>query len=72
MLEASLLAEFLPRARVAILDRGRQMGYDRALGGVHYPSDVEGGQRVGAAFARDWLADPEHRRRLEQVRAAEW
>jgi len=72
VLEATLLAQLQPQDREAILARGRQVGFDRPLGGVHYPSDVEAGQAVGAAFAASWLADPAHRALLEQARAAEW
>ncbi|MGA2081343.1 MAG: phosphatase PAP2 family protein [Holophaga sp.] len=68
--EATLLAALEPGRREAILDRGRLVGYDRALAGVHYPSDVEAGQRVGEAFAQTWLAA--HQARVDQARAAEW
>jgi membrane-associated phospholipid phosphatase len=72
VLEAELLAQLQPGNRKAILARGRQVGYDRPLGGVHYPSDVEAGQALGAAFAAAWLAEPAHRALLEQARTAEW
>ena len=72
MSQAALLGALRPSRRQALLDRGRLVGYDRALAGVHYPSDVAAGQRLGAAFAEAWLAEPEHRRRVEQARAAEW
>ncbi|MDR3671549.1 MAG: phosphatase PAP2 family protein [Holophaga sp.] len=71
MAEALLLAELAPDRREAILDRGRQIGFDRVLGGVHYPSDVDAGQRLGIAIAQAWLAKPAHQRRVEQARA-EW
>jgi len=71
-LEAALLARLAPARREAILERGRQVGNDRALGGVHYPTDVEAGQRLGAAWAEAWLRDPDRRRQLEEARAAEW
>ena len=58
----------MPRAA---LDRGRQVGYDRVLGGVHYPSDVDAGQVLGPVIAQAWLAEPAHQRRLEAARA-EW
>lgn len=67
---AELLAALAPARKQAILDRGRQIGYDRVLGGVHYPSDVEAGQKLGGAVAKSWL--DEHRERVEQARAAEW
>jgi acid phosphatase (class A) len=56
----------------AILARGRLVGFDRVMGGVHYPSDVEAGQRLGEALAGVWLQDPARRQRVEEVRAAEW
>jgi acid phosphatase (class A) len=71
MAEATLLAEFEPERREAILDRGRQIGYDRVLGGVHYPSDVDAGQVLGPAIAQAWLAEPAHKKRVEAARA-EW
>ena len=71
MAEATLLAELQPERREAILDRGRQVGYDRVVGGVHYPSDVDAGQILGNAIAQAWLAEPAHRRRGELAKA-EW
>ena len=71
MAEAILLVELQPERREAILDRGRQIGYERVLGGVHYPSDVDAGQLLGPGFAQAWLAKPAHQRRLEAARA-EW
>ncbi len=71
MVQATLLAALQPQRREAILERGRLVGYDRVLGGVHYPSDVDAGQLLGPAFAQAWLAVPEHQKRLEEARA-EW
>jgi membrane-associated phospholipid phosphatase len=76
VMEAMLLVALQPQLqaqdREAILARGRLVGYDRSLTGGHYPSDVEAGQKLGAAFAEAWLADPAHRKLLEAARAAEW
>ena len=72
MVEAAILARLEPAQAPAIEARGRLVGYDRALAGVHYPSDVEAGQRLGQAFAAAWLADPANLARLEEARAAEW
>jgi acid phosphatase (class A) len=71
-LVASILIQLEPQARGAILERGLQMGNDRVVGGVHNPSDVEAGQRLGFNLAQAWLADPGNRLRLERVRSAEW
>jgi acid phosphatase (class A) len=72
MLEAELLAFLEPARSAAILARGRLVGYDRVLAGVHHPTDVEAGQRVAEAFAQAWLAEPGNRRRLELARSTEW
>ena len=69
---SAVLAQLDPGRGEAILERGRQVGYDRVLGGVHYPSDVEAGQRLGLAMAALWMQDSAHRRQLEEVRAKEW
>ncbi|HEX9290473.1 MAG TPA: phosphatase PAP2 family protein, partial [Anaeromyxobacteraceae bacterium] len=72
VLHALLLAELAPARREALLERGRQIGFDRVRGGVHWPSDVEAGQRLGGALAAARLADPRFRARLEAAREKEW
>ncbi|WP_306591002.1 phosphatase PAP2 family protein [Geothrix sp. 21YS21S-4] len=69
---ALVLAELAPERRDALLVRGRQVGVDRVIGGVHYPSDIEAGQRLALKLASEWLAKPQNRALLEAVRAAEW
>jgi acid phosphatase (class A) len=71
MAQATLLAALEPHRKEAILERGRLVGYDRVIGGVHYPSDVEAGQLLGPAIAQAWLAHPTQQKRLEAARA-EW
>lgn len=69
---ARVLAELAPERREALLQRGLSIGYDRVIGGVHWPSDVEASQRIAPAIADRILADPAWRARIEEVRAAEW
>jgi acid phosphatase (class A) len=69
---AIVLAELAPERREALLAQGRLVGVDRVIGGVHYPSDIESGQRLALRLANKWLADPENRSLVESVRAAEW
>jgi acid phosphatase (class A) len=69
---AAVLADLEPERREGLLDFGRQLGNDRVMAGVHNPSDVAAAQRLGAALVAQWLADPGHRRRVEETRAAEW
>ena len=69
---AMVLAELAPDQREALLARGRLVGIDRVIGGVHYPSDIESGQRLALKFAVMWLSDPQNRRLVDSARAAEW
>lgn len=58
---AELLANLLPERRERLEFMGRQGGANRVLCGVHYPSDVEAGQRFGAEAARQIIASPQWR-----------
>jgi acid phosphatase (class A) len=71
-LMGAVLAELAPERREALLRRGAQIGDDRVIAGVHYPSDVAAGQRLGAAVARALLADPAFRAALDEARTREW
>lgn len=68
MLWAILLAELFPEHRDALMARGRQFGTDRTLAGLHYPSDVAAGQKLGAEIARRLLADPEFHAMLDKAK----
>ena len=63
-----VLAELYPDQREALTLRGKQFGEDRAIGGVHYPSDVAAGQKVGAEVVKRLLADPDFKAKLEKTR----
>lgn len=69
---AAVLAELAPDRRAALLARGAQIGQDRVIAGVHYPSDVAAGEKLGLAIAEALLADPAFRAEVARVRAAEW
>lgn len=68
VLWAMLLADMFPEHREALLTAGRQFGTDRTLAGMHYPSDVAAGQKLGAEIARRMLADPDFHARLEKAK----
>lgn len=65
---AILLSEIYPDKRDALMARGRQIGDDRFLAGMHYPSDVAAGQKLGGEIARRLLANAAFQSQLEQVR----
>jgi hypothetical protein len=69
MLWATIVAEIYPEKRDALLARGKQFGDDRFLSGIHYPSDVAAGQKLGAEIARRLLADPDFQARLKAAKA---
>jgi acid phosphatase (class A) len=69
-LYAELLSAVLPADRHdALMARGRQIGFDRLIGGVHFPSDVYAGRTLGHALAERLLADADFRARLDAVKA---
>lgn len=55
---ALLLADLFPERAENILAVGQQFGFARVTCGVHYPSDVLAGQRLGGAIAQQLLASP--------------
>ena len=68
MVWATVLAEIYPEHRDALLARGREFGDDRFVAGLHYPSDVAAGQKLGAEIAKRLLADPEFRAKLDKAK----
>ena len=59
---AELLVDLLPERRERLLAVGLSGGSSRTLCGVHYPSDVEAGQRLGEAAAQQIIASDQWRR----------
>ena len=68
---AAILVQLDPYDQIALAEQGKLIGDDRAMAGLHWPSDVEAGQRLGQAFAAYWLALPGNAQ-LFQDAAAEW
>lgn len=59
MAGACVLAELFPHSRQLILDYGASSGELRAVIGVHHPSDVQAGQKLGNEICRALLQDEE-------------
>jgi len=66
---ATLLCQIFPERTDALMARGKQIGDDRVLGGMHYPTDVAAGQKLGAEIARLLLANPDFQSELRKSRA---
>ncbi|MHC8492738.1 acid phosphatase [Thalassospira sp. SM2505] len=48
---AIVLADMIPERRDEIMQRGWDLAYNRVIGGVHFPSDIEAGRLLGAICA---------------------
>jgi membrane-associated phospholipid phosphatase len=70
-LYAKILGQLDPADQAGLDGAGKLLGTDRVLGGVHYPSDVDAGIRLGRAYAIWWLDQPGHLKLL-QTACAEW
>jgi acid phosphatase (class A) len=58
-----------PDRAEAIVTRARQIGESRAVCGLHYPSDVAAGRRLGEALYQAISTVPAYRADLEAARA---
>jgi len=66
---ATMLAGIFPDKRDALLALGKQIGDDRVLAGMHYPSDVVAGQKLGAEIAIKLLANADFKAELDKAKA---
>ena len=56
--KASLLSMLVPEHHDAFFARAEEHAQSRVLAGVHFPSDLEGGQTAAAALVASLLVDP--------------
>ena len=66
---AALLAELFPEKCAALFDKGRDTGWLRVIGGVHFPSDVFAGRVLGQALVREFLCNEKFRADLAEAKA---
>jgi acid phosphatase (class A) len=66
---ALVLAELFPDRREAILRQGRDIGWNRIVAGVHYPSDIFSGRVLGQAIVREMLKNPAFLQDLAEAKA---
>lgn len=67
ILLATILSEIAPEQKTALMERGREIGWDRVIAGIHYPSDVFAGRTLGNALAKLLLVNPEFKAELAKV-----
>jgi hypothetical protein len=68
-LDALILAELAPDLKDALLARGRQIGDDRVIGGVHFPSDVDAGRTLARDLFDKFMASPAFQADLAKAKA---
>ena len=68
-LRAAVLAEIFPEKRAEVFDRARYVAWGRVIGGVHFPTDLEGGRRLAEAGFAELKKSAAFRAALEQCRA---
>jgi len=64
-----LLATMLPEKRDEIFERIDQFGFNRMIGGVHYPSDVAGGHVAGTVIAAFLMQDKDFQADFDRAKA---
>lgn len=68
-LDALILVELAPDLKDALLARGLQIGDDRVIAGVHFPSDVAAGRTLAQFLFDKFMASPEFLADLAQAKA---
>ena len=66
---AIILAKLAPELHDRILARGAQIGEDRVIAGVHFPTDRDAGQKLGSVLAARLLGNPAFQRDLARAEA---
>ena len=63
--DACILAEIFPDKAAELIKYGKHLGDLRYIAGVHHPSDVLAGQKLGQEICKRLLADPNFKREIK-------
>lgn len=66
----SVLSDVFPEHSETLEKLGREIGYGRVIGGVHYPMDVVSGQVLGETYMDVIRDQPAYQQALEAIRGA--
>jgi len=67
-LHATILATILPEYAAQFAHQAELARLSRLYAGVHFPSDIAAGRRLGEAIAREMLKSPATQRAIEEIR----
>ena len=67
-LMAIVLANIVPEKAAEIMARGTELGTQRLVGGVHFPSDVEAGRLAGTLIAATIMSRPDFKAEFEAAK----
>jgi len=67
-LYALMLTELMPLRRSEFIARSDEAALNRVIGGVHHPSDVEAGKRLGDLLFIRFMENTEFRANLQKLR----
>ncbi|MDA8132659.1 MAG: phosphatase PAP2 family protein [Elusimicrobia bacterium] len=65
---ARVLSDVYPPGRAEIMARADQAALNRVIGGVHHPSDIEAGKRLGDELYAELLTQDSFRADLERLK----
>ncbi len=68
LLQALVLAQLAPDLKDQLVERGRLIGSDRVIAGVHFPSDVVAGQKLAQFLFDRMSASPAFRADLAKAK----
>lgn len=63
------LANMLPEKRAAIMARAWEFGWNRVIGGIHYPSDIEMGRISATVIAQTISTHPDFKREFDGAKS---
>jgi len=66
---ARILGEIFPDKKDELMDLGLQIGYGRAIAGVHYPIDIVAGQILGKEYADAIIQSPSFKKAVNKIKA---
>lgn len=64
---AQILSFVFPERETEFFKRAEEVGLNRVIGGVHHPSDIVAGKKLGLVMAKDMLSREEFIRRLREI-----